>query len=73
MGIPIYVYIGKNFKDKKMKPERAMHIYYGNCAGSHIYGGGFVPGCPPRSRRQFIQAIGALDIYRQDEGLDTDR
>lgn len=73
MEIPIHVYVGKYFKDEKMKPERGMHIFYGNCAGSHIYGGGFVPGCPPRSRRQFIQAIGALDIYRQDEGLDTDR
>lgn len=73
MEIPIYVYVGKHFQDRKMKPERAMQVFYGNCAGSHIYGGGFVPGCPPRSRRQFIQAIGALDIYRQDEGLDTDR
>lgn len=73
MGIPIHVYVGKYFEDRKLKLERGMHIFYGNCAGSHIYGGGFVPGCPPRSRRQFIQAIGALDIYRQDEGLDTDR
>lgn len=73
MDIPIHVYVGKYFEDRKLKPERGMHIFYGNCAGSHIYGGGFVPGCPPRSRRQFIQAIGALDIYRQDEGLDTDR
>jgi uncharacterized protein (DUF362 family) len=71
IGTPIYVYVGKYFKDEKLKPERAMHIYYGNCAGSHLYGGGFVPGCPPRSRRQFIQAIGALDIYKQDEGLET--
>lgn len=73
MNIPINVYVGKYFEDKKLPSDRRMHIYYGNCAGSHIYGGGFVPGCPPRSRRQFIQSIGALDIYKQDEGLDTDR
>lgn len=70
---PVTIFVGKYFKDEKPKNERRKLIYYGNCAVSHIYGGGAVPGCPPRSRRQFMQALGVLDLYVADEGLKTDR
>lgn len=73
ISVPMTIYIGKNIQVEKPKKEKHLYVYYGNCAGELIYGGCFVPGCPPRSRRQFFQAIGALDLYKEDEGLDTNR
>ena len=43
-------------------------VYYGNCAGAEMYGGGFVPGCVPRSRRQVFEALGIGDRYESYEG-----
>ncbi|RKL63224.1 DUF362 domain-containing protein [Thermoanaerobacteraceae bacterium SP2] len=73
LGIPITIYLGKDIEIKKPKKEKRLYVHYGNCAGELIYGGCFVPGCPPRSRRQFFQAIGALDLYKEDEGLHSNR
>jgi hypothetical protein len=73
LDLPMTIYIGKDLKIPKPKKEKRLYIYYGNCAGELVYGGCFVPGCPPRSRRQFFQAIGALDLYKEDEGLDSNR
>ena len=42
-------------------------VYYGNCAGQGMYGGGFVPGCVPRSRRQVFEALGIVDRYESYE------
>jgi uncharacterized protein (DUF362 family) len=42
-------------------------VYYGNCAGADMYGGGFVPGCVPRSRRQIFEALGIGDRYESYE------
>jgi len=53
--------------------ERRHLVYFGNCAGQHLYGGGLVTGCPPRSRRQVFQALGALDLYTPDEGISLNR
>ncbi|MDN5300672.1 MAG: hypothetical protein PWQ60_186 [Thermoanaerobacteraceae bacterium] len=73
LNTKVTVFVGENVKYKKLRKDRRLLVYYGNCAGEIIYGGGFVPGCPPRSRRQFFQAIGALDLYEEDEGLVTSR
>jgi len=42
-------------------------VYYGNCAGIEMYGGGFVPGCVPRSRRQVFEALGIGEQYQSYE------
>lgn len=42
-------------------------VYYGNCAGQEMYGGGFVPGCVPRSRRQVFEALGIGERYESYE------
>jgi hypothetical protein len=42
-------------------------VYYGNCAGQEMYGGGFVPGCVPRSRRQVFEALGISEKYESYE------
>lgn len=73
LDLPMTIYAGKDIKTSKPKKEKRLYVYYGNCAGELIYGGCFVPGCPPRSRRQFFQAIGALDLYKEDEGLESNR
>jgi uncharacterized protein (DUF362 family) len=73
LSMPITIYLGNDLEIKKPRKERRLYVHYGNCAGELIYGGCFVPGCPPRSRRQFFQAIGALDLYKEDEGLHSNR
>jgi uncharacterized protein (DUF362 family) len=46
-------------------------LYYGNCAGANMYGGGFAPGCVPRSRRQVFEALGIGDRYTSYEWANT--
>lgn len=72
LNIPVTIFIGrvKHYKPDKTK---RLYLHYGNCAGQSLYGGCFVPGCPPRSRRQFLQAIGAMDIYDSDENFNLTR
>lgn len=68
---PITVTIGKIKTRRTPILERRRLLIYGNCAGENMYGGGFVPGCPPRSRRQVLQALGILDVYVSFEGVKT--
>ena len=69
---PVTIYVGK-VPYSKPPMERRHLVYFGNCAGLHLYGGGLVTGCPPRSRRQVFQALGALDLYTPDEGISLNR
>ena len=69
---PVTIYVGKVGRIKP-EMERRRLVFYGNCAGEHLYGGGLVTGCPPRSRRQVFQALGALDLYTSDEGITLTR
>ncbi len=69
---PVTIYVGK-VGTVKPEFERRHLIFFGNCAGERLYGGGFVSGCPPRSRRQVFQALGALDLYTADEGIALNR
>lgn len=70
--IPVTIFIGRVPHYKPDNTKR-LYLHYGNCAGQSLYGGCFVPGCPPRSRRQFLQAIGAMDIYDPDENYILNR
>ncbi len=59
---PITFVIGKA-SSSSFSSESGRIVYYGNCAGQDMYGGGFVPGCVPRSRRQVFEALGIGDRY----------
>jgi uncharacterized protein (DUF362 family) len=63
-------YTGKPPREK-IGSERRHLVFVGNCTLASLYGGGFVPGCPPRSRRQLFQALGAVDLYTADEEAET--
>jgi len=69
---PATIYVGK-VGPVKPPMERRHLVFFGNCAGEHLYGGGFATGCPPRSRRQVFQSLGALDLYTSDENIDLSR
>ena len=66
---PITVIIGKQKRDEFQKDRRHV-LYYGNCAGVDMYGGSFVPGCVPRSRRQVFEALGIGNRYESYEWPD---
>jgi hypothetical protein len=68
LSIPVTLFIGR-VPHYKPDNSKRLYLHYGNCAGQSLYGGCFVPGCPPRSRRQLLQAIGAMDIYDPDENF----
>jgi len=57
----------------KASADRRRLVFFGNCARKHLYGGGHVTGCPPRSRRQVFEALGAADLYSTDEGVEGTR
>jgi uncharacterized protein (DUF362 family) len=63
---PVTFVIGKATAASVAK-HRGKIVYYGNCAGLEMYGGGFVPGCVPRSRRQVFEALGIGDRYESYE------
>lgn len=65
------VFIGKHPYSKPRHKNRELSLYFGNCAAENMYGGAFVPGCPPRSRRQVLQALGRLDFYTSYENVET--
>jgi len=66
---PITVIIGRYDSDILSREKRYV-LYYGNCAGSNMYGGSFVPGCVPRSRRQVFEALGIGNRYKSYEWSD---
>lgn len=66
---PITVIIGKQKRDEFPNDRRHV-LYYGNCAGEDMYGGSFVPGCVPRSRRQVFEALGIGNRYESYEWPD---
>ena len=68
LEIPVTVFIGR-VPHYKPDNSKRLYLHYGNCAGQSLYGGCFVPGCPPRSRRQFLQAIGGMEFYDPDENF----
>jgi uncharacterized protein (DUF362 family) len=70
--VPVTIYVGK-VGPVKPPMERRHLVFYGNCAGEYLYGGGFATGCPPRSRRQVFQSLGALDLYTSDENIALSR
>jgi uncharacterized protein (DUF362 family) len=65
---PITVILGRH--DSVVQCRKGHVLYYGNCAGSNMYGGSFVPGCVPRSRRQVFEALGIGDRYESYEWAD---
>jgi uncharacterized protein (DUF362 family) len=67
---PITFYTGVPPR-RSIRRERRHLIFFGNCTLRTLYGGGFVAGCPPRSRRQVLQALGAVDFYVADEQAET--
>ena len=69
---PLTVIIGKT-KIEDIPTDKRILLYYGNCAGEQMYGGSFVPGCVPRSRRQVFLALGIPDEYKSFEGLKNDQ
>lgn len=61
----ITVILGRHDNDIQCREGHV--LYYGNCAGSNMYGGSFVPGCVPRSRRQVFEALGIGNRYESYE------
>jgi uncharacterized protein (DUF362 family) len=66
---PVIVFIGRQ-KKYELPEDRRHVLYYGNCAGEDMYGGSFVPGCVPRSRRQVFEALGIGNRYESYEWSD---
>jgi uncharacterized protein (DUF362 family) len=63
---PITFVLGRVTELPPSRPSERV-VYYGNCAGSGMYGGAFVPGCVPRSRRQVFEALGVGHRYESYE------